>query len=260
MLSSAVADWKSALSMWRLWIALGHEDIVDRYRRSLLGAAWIVLSFTLFVVVKISVFGQMANVPPAEFGLFVTIGFGVWSFISAALLDGCAAFIHSRHWILGASTPYPVFILQALFRNLLIFAAMLAVVLAAVVWKGNPWTLAALSVIPALLVYVVTTLWLSAILAPLCARFRDAHHAIQTGMRLMFFVTPILWMPAASPQLEMIAALNPVTHFIEIMRAPLLYGQVPLESWRMVALINLAGLPAGLLVYARTRSNIVFWV
>lgn len=260
MIASTVSDWKRALSMWRFWIALGHEDIVDRYRRSLIGAAWVILSFALFVIVKVSVFGQMAAVPVVEFGLFVTLGFGLWSFISAMLLDGCAAFIHSRHWILGSATPYPVFILQALLRNLLIFAAMFVVMLAALAWKGNPWTLASLSAIPALLVYVVASLWLSAIVAPICARYRDAYHAIQTGVRLLFFVTPILWMPGLSPQLETIAALNPITHFIEIVRAPLLYGEVPLDSWRWVLLINLAGLPAGLLVYAGTRSKIVFWV
>lgn len=259
-LSAAVADWTRGLGMWRLWMALGNEDIVDRYRRSLLGVAWVILSFTLFVVVKVSVFGQMAAVPVEEFGLFVTVGFGLWSFISAMLLDGCAAFIHSRPWILGSATPYPVFILQALFRNLLIFAAMLAVMLLALAWKGNPWTLASLSVIPALMVYVLTALWVAGIVAPLCTRYRDAYHAIQTGVRLIFFVTPILWMPGLTPQLEMIAALNPVTHFIEIVRTPLLYGEVPLDSWRWVGLINLVGLPTGLLVYAGTRSKIVFWV
>lgn len=246
--------------MWRLWIALGHEDIVDRYRRSLLGAAWVVLSFALFVAVKVSVFGQMARVPAAEFGLFVTLGFGLWSFMSSMLLDGCAAYIHSRHWILGVSIPYPVYMLQALFRNLLIFSSMLLVMLAALIWKGNPWTAASLSTIPAVLVYVLTSLWLSAILAPLCARYRDAYHAIQTGVRLLFFVTPILWMPGMTPTLAMIAAMNPVTHFIEIVRTPLLYGQVPVESWYWVGIINLLGVPAGLIVYARTRSRVVFWV
>ena len=72
----------------------------------------LVPGLTLFVAVKVSVFGQMVTVPVEEFGLFVTIGFGLWSFISGMLLDGCAAFIHSRHWILGSATPYPVFILH----------------------------------------------------------------------------------------------------------------------------------------------------
>lgn len=260
MLSTAVSDWKRALSMWRLWVALGHEDIVDRYRRSLLGTAWVVLSFALFVGVKVSVFGQLAQVSSVEFGLFVTVGFALWSFISAMLIDGCGAYIHSRHWILGVSLPYPVYVFQALVRNLIIFGSMTLVVLVALLWKGNPWTPASLSTIPALLVYVLTSLWLAAILAPLCARHRDAHHAVQTGIRLLFFVTPILWMPGMTPTLGKIAALNPVTHFIEIVRLPLLYGRVPVESWYWVGLINLVGLPTGLVVYARTRSNIVFWV
>jgi len=260
MSSSPIADWTRALSMWRLWIALGHEDILERYRRSALGVAWVVLSFALFVAVKVSVFGQMAAVPVAEFGLFVTLGFGLWTFISAMVLDGCSAFIHARPWILGSSTPYPVYLLQALFRNVLVFVATFAVMFAALAWKGDPWRLAALTALPAFGVYLVTSLWVSALHAPLCARWRDAHHAAQTGVRMLFFVTPILWMPSLAPPLARIAAYNPIAHFIEIVRAPLMYGYVPVDSWWWVLAINAIGIPAGLFVYARTRNNLVFWV
>jgi len=106
----------------------------------------------------------------------------------------------------------------------------------------------------------VTSIWLTAILAPLCARFRDFHHAIQTGMRLMFFLTPILWMPQIAPTLARIAAFNPLTSFIEIVRAPLLYNQVPSGSWKVVIGINLAGMVLALLTYAKTRKHVAYWV
>lgn len=259
MIQRASRDWLASLRMWRLWTALGREDILDRYRRSSIGMLWITLSFAAFVAVKVSVFGQMTTMPATEFGLFVTIGFGVWTFVNAMVLEACTAFVHSRHWILGVCIPYPVYLLQGIFRNLIAFGAIFVVVLAAVLWKGQ-LTTAAITVVPALAIHVLTAVWLSALLAPACARFRDLHHTIQTGMRLLFFLTPILWIPSASPMLSFLADINPVTHYIEIVRAPLLHGEVPLRSWLWVGAVNLAGLPAGLAAYAWSRRQLIFWV
>lgn len=260
MLATTLDDWTRALSMWRLWIALGHEDLLDRYRRTSIGLGWIVLSFAMFVAVKVLVFGQMASVSAAEFGLFVTIGFGLWTFISAMVLDGCTAFIHARHWILGVSLPYPVFLLQVVFRNLIVFASVAVVIAAALAWQLDGLSPAAWTVLPALVAYLVTSIWVAAILAPLCARHRDVHQVAQIVVRLLFFVTPILWMPGISEMLERLASLNPVTHFIEIIREPLLYGRIPATSWAWVIAVNAIGLPAGLLAYATSRTRVVFWV
>lgn len=89
-------DWTESLRMWRLWLALGHEDIRDRDRRSSIGVAWVMLSFALFVGIKVLIFGQVSTTPRVEFGLFVTIGLAQWSFINTMVLDGCNAYIHSR--------------------------------------------------------------------------------------------------------------------------------------------------------------------
>ena len=259
-ISAALQDWRRSFAQAPLWFNLALEDLRDRYRRTLLGVAWIVISFALFVAVKVLVFGQMVSASKAEFGLFVAIGFGLWSYINAMVVDACTAYMYSRAWILGTAIPYPVFLLQAVLRNCLTFALILLVVALAMVWKPTPWSANAWLAIPGLLAYVVTSVWLTAILAPLCARYRDLHHAIQTGMRLMFFVTPILWMPRTSPTLAWIAGVNPLTSFIEIVRAPLLYGEVPAASWMVVLLINLAGGVLGLLTYASTRKRIAYWV
>lgn len=256
----ALRDWQRSFGQAPLWFNLALEDLRDRYRRTVFGVTWVVISFALFVAVKVVVFGQMVQVPQAEFGLFVAIGFGLWTFVNSMVVDGCTAYLHSRAWILGTAIPYPVFLLQAVLRNCLVFVLVLAVMGLALLWKPTPWTANAWLAVPGLLVYPLTSLWLAAILAPACARFRDLHHAIQTGMRLMFFITPILWMPQISPTLARIAAVNPLTSYVEIVRAPLLYGVVPTASWQVVLGINLAGIALATVVYASTRKRIAYWV
>lgn len=258
--AAAADDWARSTRMSSLWTNLALEDLRDRYRRTALGLFWIIVSFALFVLVKILVFGQLASVPAAEFGIFVTLGFGVWSYINSMVLDGCTAYMQARPWILGTATPYPVFLLQAVYRNVLVFAFILLVMGVALAWKTTPWRVQAFTALPALLAYLVTSVWMSAILAPLCARYRDLYHMVQTGMRLVFFATPILWMPAASGRLAMIAHANPLSHFVAIMRDPLLYNRIPMESWGIVVAINVVGILAAVVVYTATRRRVAHWV
>ena len=249
-----------ALRLAPLWTNLAWEDLLDRYRRTALGVSWILLSFALFVAVKVLVFGQMVSAPQIEFGLFVTLGFGLWNYINAMVVEGCTAYIHARAWILGTATPHPVYLLQVVFRNCLVFVLTLVVMGLALIWKPTAWTSAAWTVIPALAMYLFTSVWLIMILAPLCARVHDLYHAIQTAMRLLFFLTPVLWMPSISPVLARIAVLNPITSYIDIVRAPLLYDTVPTTSWLIVLSINCLGAVVGVAVYAKTRKRIPFWV
>ena len=258
--SKSIDDWVKAIRMWRLWTALGREDLSDRYRRTLFGISWVVTSFAIFVFTKILVFGQMTTVSMSEFTLFVAIGFGLWSFINTMVLDCCVAYTASSNWLMGTAIPYPVFFLQSIYRNWLVFALTMLVMVGALVWQKTSWSPVMLAALPGLLVYVLTPVWLAAILAPLCACYRDVHHAMQTVMRLLFFVTPIIWIPRQSAQLAAIANYNVITHFIEIVRQPLVYDTIPYTSWKIVLAVNALGLLAGFIAYATTRNRVAYWL
>lgn len=245
---------------WRLWTALGREDLTERYRRTLFGVSWIATSFAAFVLVKFVVFGQMTKMSPAEFAIFVTVGFGLWTYINSIVCEACTAYTASTGWIKGSAIPYPVYILQVVYRNLLVFVLILLVIVAILLWKKETWSAADLLIFPALAVYVFTSLWVTALLAPICARFRDVQHAVQTVMRLMFFVTPILWVPDQTPQLALIAKYNPITYFIEIVRAPLIHGNMPVHSWLVVSCVSVAGFAAAAIAYPASRNKVVYWL
>ncbi len=253
-------DWRKSIHMYTLWSNLALEDLRDRYRRTVLGLMWIVASFALFVLVKVLVFGQLTAASRAEFGVYVTVGFGLWAFINSMVMDACTAYMHARPWILATSTPHPVFLLQAVFRNWMVFAMTMLVMALALYWKPAPWSIRAWSVLPALAMLFLTSIWLAAILAPLCVRYRDLHHTVQTGMRLIFFATPILWMPTQRGSLALIAKYNPISLFIAIVRDPLMYDRIPMGSWAVVLAFNAAGMALGVAVYAATRRRVAHWI
>ena len=54
--NESTRDWLAAARMWRLWTALGYEDLIERYRRSVFGVTWVVASFAAFILVYTLVF------------------------------------------------------------------------------------------------------------------------------------------------------------------------------------------------------------
>ena len=258
--NSVIREVVESLRRWPLWTALAWEDIHDRYRRTVLGILWVTLSFALFCGVKILIFGTLARASPDFFSAYVVVGFLCWQFISPVVTDGCNVFIVSRGLIRGASLPLPVFILQSITR-VAILTAFNAVagflILLFIGWPRSPVALAAVAAIP---IYLATATAVQLILGTATASLRDLAPVVSTVMRVMFFLTPIIWIPAELGSIGNIAWFNPITHYIEIVRAPIVYGEVPEASWIIVLCCTLAFWVVAIAIFGCFRRRIVYWL
>jgi len=260
-LSLALKDLKNGGKDWRLWSALAQEDLAQRYRRTLIGIAWITITFGLFIGAKVLIFGNIMKVPMAEYSVYVTLGFLAWQFISAGVTDGCGVFVNSENWIKGVNTPLSLYIYQMIARNfmMLSFSAIAGCIIVLAV--RHSVTLKAFMAIPALIIYILNTIWVSMVLGAITARYRDLLHLVSTAMRIIFFLTPILWMPRQfGPSLRKYTDFNPFTHYLAIFREPILYDQFAWRSWVIVLSITAVGWIIGLTVFSKTRKRIVFWL
>jgi lipopolysaccharide transport system permease protein len=71
-------------------------------------------------------------------------------------------------------------------------------------------------------------LWVALTLAMLYVFVRDLDHVFEMAMRLMFFITPIVYrVDSLSPTLRTVALLNPVAVVIENIRTIVIGGRVP---------------------------------
>ena len=57
-----------------------------------------------------------------------------------------------------------------------------------------------------------------------------------------------------------VADINPMTHFIEILRGPLLGAPPSKLSWLVVACITILGWVVTLALFRRGRGRIVYWL
>ena len=243
-----------------LWGRLGWQDIRRRYRRSVLGPFWLTISMGVLVAALGTLYGTLLKVEVAEYIPFLAVGFIVWTFIQGVVTDGCMAFINAESIIKQVGLPLSVHVFRVVWRNLLIFFhnALIFVVVAAIfsVWPG--WT--GLLALPGLILLCLNVIWAGLLLGIVSARFRDVPPIVASVVRILFFVTPIIWMPELMPGRTFVLDFNPFYHLVGLVRAPLL-GQAPgLASWLAVSGFVLGGWLVTFELFRRYRRRIAYWV
>src|SRR5882757_3806255 len=59
----ARSDAIEGLSLWRLWVTLGWNDILQRYRRSILGPFWLTASMAIMVIALGVLYAELFKTP-----------------------------------------------------------------------------------------------------------------------------------------------------------------------------------------------------
>lgn len=259
-LRRSLDDLRHGLLAVDLWGYLGWHDIRQRYRRSLLGPFWLTLSTAIFVGAIGFLYAKFFGQALARFLPFVAIGFIVWVMIQTSLNEACTVFIEAESVIKQIRMPFSAHVSRMLCRNAVIFLHNFAIVPVVMLVAGvTPgWALLVLPVSLALLAW--NCFWAALLLATVCTRFRDIPPIVSSLLQLVFFVSPVIWLPEILGNRGWVATFNPVHHFMEMFRAPVLDGRVPLASFGVALAIALAGSALALAVFTRFRHRLAYWL
>lgn len=246
-----------------LWIAFATDEIQQRYRRTKLGLAWIVLSYLIFVASISVFFGHFSDVGHTYFTVYVAVNFSIFTFLLASLTDGCAVFRISRTWIKSAPIPHSIYIFKSVARSLFVFAINLAVALVIFFAFGFSLKPIAWMSIPAFAVLLVDAVLVQLIFGYVAARFQDIEHLMQSVTRVFYFTTPVLWVrdPNAPPGVRnTISEMNPYTHALEIFSAPLLGRTPDPDSWLYIGIFTVLMFAVALIIGGVSQRRLPYWV
>lgn len=260
--STAVIDIAGAVERYNLVGMLGWQDVLQRYRRSILGPFWLTISMGVMIGTIGIVFGQIFKAPSEEFLPFLAIGIILWNFISIVITEGCSGFIASEGIIKQLPIPLFAHIMRLIWRNILILGHNLIIFPLVLLAVGKPITWLALVSIPGFLLLLLNLVWVSLILSVFCARYRDMPQMVISILQVFFYLSPIVWMPSMLPERASIFLLdmNPFYHLIEIVRAPLL-GQLPTDlNWIVSLAMAAVGWVVALFFYGRYKCRIAYWL
>jgi ABC-2 type transport system permease protein len=252
----------------QLWAHLGWQDIRQRYRRSVLGPLWITISMAVTAValgvLYAGLFGNELSVQLP----YILVGFIVWGFVSGCVTEGSEVFTANVGLIRHLPAPLSVHVYRLVWRQSLFFAhnAVVYLVMLLVFPQDLGW--ATFMVFPALALLVVNGVWVALLLGIVTTRFRDLKPITQSMVQLLFFLTPIVWIyrdlleseNEAIAERARLVEFNPLLHYVEIVRQPLLGEDQDLRHWVVVLGITVVGWALTLVVLKRYRSRISYWV
>ncbi|WP_227869570.1 ABC transporter permease [Undibacterium parvum] len=261
-LTIALSDITAAVRRYPLVGMLGWQDVRQRYRRSALGPFWLTISMAIMIGTMGVVFGQIFKAPLTEFLPFLAAGTILWSFISAIVSEGCTGFIAAEGIVKQLPIPLFVHILRMIWRNVLILGHNIVIFPLVLLAVGKPVGLVALISIPGFILLLINLTWVALILSVICARYRDLPQIIGSVIQVVFYLTPIMWMPHLLPDRAglYLLDLNPVFHLLEIVRSPLL-GQFPTwTNWVVSLALALFGWVIALTIYGHYKRRIAYWL
>ena len=263
----AVGDLRQGLHQRELWLSLGWQDIKQRYRRSTLGPLWITIATGVMAVALGFLYSILFQIPLAEFLPHVTVGLIMWGFISGCIKEGSEVFIANEGLIKQLPSALSVHVYRLVWRQFLFLLHNLViwVVLMIVFPRPLGWELI-LSVV-GLGVLMINGVWVSMLFGILATRFRDIAPLLDSMVQLLFYMTPIVWTTQTLYEQggeiadrARIAELNPLYHYLEIVRAPMLGEPVAAYHWWIVLGCTAVGLLLAFVALRKFRSRVPYWV
>ncbi|MDQ2706270.1 MAG: ABC transporter permease [Actinomycetota bacterium] len=263
----AFGDLRQGWRQRSLWGYLGWQDIKQRYRRSVLGPLWISISMGVIALAMGILYSALFGLTIDVFLPYLATGLIIWNFVSGCILEGSEVFIANEGLIKHLPAPLSVHVFRLVWRQTLFFLHNLVVWAALMAYFHRPLGFGVLLAIPAFALLVVNGGWIAIFAGIVATRFRDIPPIIGSITQLLFFMTPIVWSyddfksrPGAVGERAQLAELNPVMHFVEIVRRPLLGDSLIWRHWLVAGVITMLGWAAALVVLRNFRSRVAYWV
>lgn len=255
---------------WRqraLWGHLGWQDIKQRYRRSVLGPLWISISMGVIALGLGILYSALFDIPIETFLPHVAVGLLIWNFVSGCILEGSEVFIANEGLIKFLPAPLSLHIYRLVWRQSLFFVHNLVIWVVLMIVFPHPLGWSLLLALPAFGLLALNGMWIAILSGILATRFRDIPPIIASITQLVFYLTPIVWSveiltnnsPAAAERASLVE-LNPVFHFLEILRRPLLGQETVGRYWLVALTITVIGWLAALVCLRNYRSRVAYWV
>ena len=264
---AAWRDLVRGVQQRQLWIELGLQDIKQRYRRSTLGPLWITVATGVMAAALGLLYSVLFQIPLGDFLPHVTVGLIMWGFISGCVKDGSEIFIENEGLIKQLPSALSVHVYRLVWRQLLFLAHNMVIWLVLIIVFPRPFGFELLLVIPAMLLLLVNGAWVTMFFGIVATRYRDIAPLLESLIQLAFYVTPIVWTTETLyaqggdvAERAKIAELNPLYHYLEIIRAPLLGNPTAAYHWWIVLGCTAFGLAITLLAMRQWRARVAYWV
>lgn len=256
----AIDDLQRTFSRPKLMWSLIKTAFFLRYQGTLLGGLWVTLTTGATIAGLATLYSQIFGASLKEYFPYVALGLVVWGLMTTIINDGASVFLAAAGTFTQSPVPKSLFVIKSLGVAAIGLAYKLVVVTLVIIGVGLQPSLTdiATALLGVALIFW-TGFWLALGLGTLGARFRDVGQLVAAVITFAFFVTPVIWEPSRLGEYQWVAFYNPLAHFINIVRGPIMglegVGMSFIWACSSSAFITVAGA----LVFGYFARRLCYW-
>ncbi len=246
-----------------LFEELTKRDFNQKYKRTILGMGWSILSplLTLFVLSFVFSFYFGGAIP--HYTIYLFCGNLLFAYFKDATLGGMGALIQNAHIFTKINVPKYIFILTKNVSSVVNFGLTLCVFFLFILFEPNlemTWKYL-------LLLYPITCLILFNIgigmfLSAICVFFRDIRYLYDVFTMLLMYLSAIFYPIDIVPATyRSVFYANPVYCYIEYFRSIILNARIPSPEYHLLCLAYAVGaLCLGIWSYKRYNYRFLYYL
>jgi ABC-type polysaccharide/polyol phosphate export permease len=243
---------------------LARTDFRARYRSQALGLIWSLLNPLVMMAIMSLIFTQVFRTTNQHFPIFLLIGLLFWQWVSASINSATQVFVSHADVIKRTVFPrhmLPVAMVLSYGVNCCIESLLLLVFVP--IFPGAFRLSPALLLLPVLLGLLAVLLSGIALAASvLNVIYRDVAYIVNTGLLLLYWLTPVIYPLEVIPLPYRTALLaNPFCGLLLAVRRVIMEGLPPTPlMWASVLLPTVVILALGLLVFRHFERQVLDYV
>ena len=235
------------------------RDIKIKYRRSVLGVFWTMLTPLCMMVILSVVFSNLFKFDVENFPLYILSGQVIFNFFSDSTSSSMTAILFNASLIKKVYVPKYLFVLARIVSSFInLIASISALFVMMVVTRVELHWEIVLSIIP-LTMLVGFSLGIGLILAALTVKFRDIMHLYSVFTMGLMYLTPVIYPMSILPEtIHKIVMINPLTNYLIMFRDVIFNSTFPtLGSLAVGAIEMVVALMLGLWVFYRKQDGFI---
>jgi len=228
-------------------------NIKTRYKRSVLGVAWTLLSPLLTMIVMSIAFSALFRFQIENYPVYVLSGLLFYGFFQESTLQSMTSLVWGSALLKKVYVPAAVFPISAVGTGLVNFGLALIPLFVIMIFLGPTPNLALVFVPVGALMTAMFALGVGLLISSVAVFFTDVVEMYGVVVRIMFYLTPVMYPEEIVPERFLwLIRMNPLYHFLACFRDPIMYGALPASGTLATgALWAIGTLVAGWWVFSR---------
>ena len=238
------------------------RDFKQKYKRTVLGMAWSVLSPLLNLLVMSLIFTQFFGRNTPHYTIYLFSGTLMMSYFREATMGGMNALMTNAHIFTKINVPKYIFLLTKNVSAIINFGLTLLVFFLFAAIDGIHFGFHMLALVYPILCMMVFSIGVGLILSALYVFFRDTQYLYDVFLTLLQYASAIFYtVDGYSPAVQRIFLLNPVYCAIKYMRLVVIDGTLPSVQFHLLLLAYAAiALLVGGLIYKKKNHEFLYYV